>query len=348
MKTIIITTEEFKKIEEGRQTQIILNDFEINNKDKVTFECGENHLNVEITAKAKFNSLSDCFKIVPFDLFGVDNIADAFDIYKNIKDINVYRLKADNMEIESINDKELLSIIKSNTLKKNNIGHSNTNVYEVETVKGEKAILKIQHLSNRNDLSEEYKRIKWLQKKFLVPKLYYYKESNNVKYLLMQKLDGISAHKCDAFAFKIGQSLKQFHNISIDGCEFKQNCVEVLKKNALDNIEIIYPQVKESYPDMTKQDLINFLEENVPKDKVLVHGDYSLPNVLIDEEGNIGVIDLGDVSISSKYFDFFYIKKSFIRNRKQEKLADFFNGYGIDELNEKYMKWVEIVDKALF
>ena len=118
-------------------------------------------------------------------------------------------------------------------------------------------------------------------------------------------------------------------------------------KNDLDNIDVIYSQIKEE-SNMTKEQLIEFIKDNAPTDKVLVHGDYSLPNVLINEKEEVGVIDLGDVSISSKYFDFYYLVKSLKRNKKEEKLDMLLKGYGIDTLDDNYMKWIEIVDKALF
>lgn len=347
MKIIDITREEYNKINDGKQTQIIIEDDSIENKNKIVLKCGEDKIEVEITAKAKYDSLDNCFKIIPTDLFGFTQITDACEFYKNKKDIIAYRLKIENNDIPEISDEKLLSLINIESIKKNNIGHSSVGVFEVKTSEGKNAILKIQRLSTRNDLSEEFKRIDWLQNKFRVPKIYYYKEEQDVKYLLMEKIEGVSAYKYDGFAYLIGKKLKEFHSIDINDCVFKQNNIENLMKNALDNIDVIYSQIKEE-SNMSKEQLIKFIKNNAPTDKVLVHGDYSLPNVLINEKGEVGVIDLGDVSISSKYFDFYYLVKSLKRNKKEEKLNELLKGYGIEELDENYMKWIEIVDKALF
>ena len=347
MKKIKITKIEFNKIKSHKQTQIILKEL-LETKEEVLL-CNKNDsIQVEITSVAKFNNLKDCFKVIPIDLFGVKKESSLSKKYDKYDSINAYRVKYDDDEIEKINDKELLNLIKSDTLKKNNIGHSSVNIYEVECNNGDKAILKIQSLSTRNNLEDEYERIKWLQGKCNVPKLYYYKEKGNKKYLLMEKKEGTPVYKSNDFAFQIGKFLKQIHNIDITNCKFNQNSVEKLLKNALDNIDEIYPQVKEAYPDMSKKDVIDFLKNKMPKDKVLVHGDYSLPNILMDENGKLSVIDLGDVSISSKYFDLFYLLKSMKRNKKMDYWDDLLKGYGINKLDEESLKWIEIIDKALF
>ena len=347
MKEIKIKNEIIEKIKLGKITQIILND-NLDDKEEIILSCDSDSIKVEITGKAKYKSYEDCFKMIPIDLFGISSINEAKELYLKDDKIIAYRIKYNSKIVEDIKDKNLLELINLSTLKKNNVGHSSIGVYEVSLKDGTSAILKIQTLSSRNNLDDEYERIKWLQGKCNVPKIYYYIENKNTKYLLMQKMPGVSAHKTNDFAFKIGKLLRQIHEININDCNFTQNSVGKLLDNAIKNIDVIVDQVKESYPEMDKDSIVEFLKNNIPTDRVLVHGDYSLPNILIDNEGNIGVIDLGDVSISTKYFDFFYLKKSMIRNKQIDKFDELLKGYGIEKLEDKYLKWIEIVDKALF
>ena len=160
--------------------------------------------------------------------------------------------------------------------------------------------------------------------------------------------NGISAHKVENFAKLVGTNLKQIHSIDITNCPFNNNSVDNLLKIAISKIDIILPTILEIYPEMNKESILEFLKINKPTDNVLVHGDYSLPNILIDENGEISLIDLGDVSISTKYFDLYYLKKSFVRNKKIEFFNDFLESYGLSEIDEKSMKWMDIIDKVLF
>lgn len=93
MKIIEITKEEFNKIKEGKQTQIIIEDDSIENKNRIILKSVEDKLEAEITAKAKYDSIEDCFKIIPIDLFGFTQFIEANNFYKNKKIIIAYRLK---------------------------------------------------------------------------------------------------------------------------------------------------------------------------------------------------------------------------------------------------------------
>lgn len=346
MKEIIINNNIIEKIKSGKATHIIL-DEEIDCNEELILKCNNNSVRVLITGKSKYRGFDDCFKIIPVDLFGLSSVDEANDIYFCDDIIRVYRIKYTKKKIGEITNKDILDLINISSLKRNNIGYSSIDVYEVTLKNGLPGILKVQSLSSRNNLFDEYNRIKFLQGKCMVPKIYGYFDDENGKYLLMEKLKGIPAYETDKYAFQIGKALREFHEIEIDNCEYIQNSIDNLLDNTIKNIDIIIDDIMEIYPDMNKDMVIDFLINNKPTDKVLVHGDFSLPNIIIDEDGKIGLIDLGDVSISSKYFDFFYLKKSLIRNNKINNLDKILDGYGIDKLDNNYLKWMEIVDTAL-
>ena len=89
-------------------------------------------------------------------------------------------------------------------------------------------------------------------------------------------------------------------------------------------------------------------KENIPTDFGFNHGDYSMPNIIVDKNTNIiSFIDLGDSGISSMYFDLYYAIKSLKMNKFDSEINEFLEGYGLLELNEDSIKWMTIVDKAI-
>ena len=99
----------------------------------------------------------------------------------------------------------------------------------------------------------------------------------------------------------------------------------------------------DSFKEFSKNDLINFLKENKPNNDALIHGDFSLTNILVNN-GKYYYIDLGNVSISTKYFDIYILKKSLKINHLEEEWEEFLRGYNIDDYNEIYMRWMELIE----
>lgn len=354
MKIFRLHDKIYTNIVNGTQSQVISADNQYEMNDMVTLTAdGKADVSAKITAKAEFDTIDELFNVLPSDLFGTfSSKEEATHFYSSIvsgKKFYAYRIKYDSDSYHELLDSKLKSLIDMSSIAKNNIGHSVCEVLEVRLIDGREAILKVQFLPSRNSLDEEYKRVKWLSENGVhSPEIYYYNEICGIKYLLMEKISGLPAFKFKGLGYKLGQELRQIHDLYSKNPEFFNNTTDELLNQVIEKIDAILPQIMEMYPDATKESVVKFMVDNKPENDVLVHGDYSLPNILVDEEGNIGFIDLGDVSISSKYFDFFYLVKSLKRNRKYDELSDFMRGYGIEEFNPTYMKWMEIMDIIIY
>lgn len=347
MNSIKVKDKIFENIKESKQNLIISENANLQNGEKIIIksELTNDKLYAYITAKNMFNTLEDVLKVFPSKLIGEKSL------YQNLKGvITIYRIKIDtNIEIEDlIQDKEIYEIIDINAIDEIKIGRSISKVFKTKMKKnGNEAILKVQYLPSRASLKEEYERLNWLQDKINSPKVYYWNEINEYKYLIMEYKKGKPAFKYDDIGYRLGKELKKIHSIDIKDCKFDNNSTEKLLSNCIDKIEAIFPEIQKKYKNENIKSIINFLIENMPIDKVLVHGDYSLPNILIDNN-TYNFIDLGDASISTKYFDFYYFLRSLEINNKVYMLNDFLRGYGLEKLENKYMKWMDIVDKSLY
>ena len=71
-----------------------------------------------------------------------------------------------------------------------------------------------------------------------------------------------------------------------------------------------------------------------------------MPNILINND-EISFIDLGELGISTKYLDIYYFIKSLKINKKEEIFQDFLKGYGLEKINNNYIKWMDLIDTSL-
>lgn len=76
------------------------------------------------------------------------------------------------------------------------------------------------------------------------------------------------------------------------------------------------------------------------KNEVLIHGDYCLPNMLLDDWGFSGFIDVGNAGIGDRHIDLFWGKWSMEFNLSKHGITDsrrlgerFFDAYGRDEID---------------
>ena len=206
--------------------------------------------------------------------------------------------------------------------------------------------IEIQYIESKNDLKEEYERLKWIEGKLNTPKAYYYNEKDNIKYLIMEYKKGSPSFEFDNIGYQLGKALKQIHQVNIEDCPFDKYSPKQLLSNFLIKFESIYPEIQDNYKDETKESIIKFMKENIPNDTVLTHGDYSMPNILINND-EISFIDLGEVGMSTKYLDIYYFMKSLKINEKEEIFQDFLNGYGLEKINNNYIKWMDLINTSL-
>lgn len=353
LKKININNSDFQGLRNGEQNMLILQE-DLNKNEQVFLinKESKDEMLVEVTSKNIFNNLNDVFKVIPYQLFGnylnVDDACNKIEVDDG-RSIIAYRIKNDNNNSVIIKDEKLKDMIDIKSLKEINMGRSVCRVFEGK-LKGEnkKVILKVQILPSRNSLKEEYEKIMWMQGKINCPKVFYWNEIGTTKYLLMEFKEGLPSFKYSNIGHRLGEELRKIHSINIENCPFKNNDVEVLLENCLNKIDSIYPEIKNTYPNENKEEIVRFLKKYKPTDKVLIHGDYSMPNILIDSNGVYSFIDMGDISVSTKYFDLYYFMRSLKINKKIDYFDQFKEGYGLTDIDENSLKWMDIIDKSLY
>ncbi len=348
MKTINLEKEVFEKLIKEDQVSFLSNDKSIKVLDHFTCSYKNDTCLVKVINIKKFKDIDDLLNSVNYQILG--NFKSKEEVRKTYQENNnniiLCKLKKESNEKIAL-PKEVLKYLDNDTYEEIKVGFSNTKVLKVKMKDTSFGILKISFNPLDKSLKNEYEKIKWLQGKINCPKIYLFKETNKYSYLLMEYLEGINSYKVKGISKRLGEELRKIHNLDINNCPFTDMRPEILLEKALKNIDKALTEILSIYPEENKESIMKFLRENMPNDHVFCHGDYSMPNILINKE-KINFIDLGEAGISTKYLDIFYAVKSLKMNKFTDEIDSFIKGYGLEKLNENYMKWMNIVDKILF
>ncbi len=349
IKKIKCNQKEFENINNDKQAYKIFDNglnLEYLETCKLINENTDEELEIQITSVKRYNSLDDVLNIINLENFGIyDNKEDFIKYINKIyggSEYLVCRIKKTANRI-IVDDEKLLNLIQIETLQQEKLGLSGCLVYRVKTKENQDAILKVQNVKGNDTLKEEYDVLKYLKDKMSVANVYYYNLYENKEYLLREYIEGEPLYKSNKFGYQLGQELKKIHEHYNEKCQFKKFAVNNLLNNAIEKINTVYQLRGEYFKDFSKNDLINFLQGNKPNDDALIHGDFSLTNILVNNQ-KYYYIDLGNVSISTKYFDIYILKKSLKINDLEEEWEEFLRGYNLDDYNEIYMRWMELIE----
>ena len=219
------------------------------------------------------------------------------------------------------------------------IGKSNANVYIFEDF-----VLKIQPFSEESE--NELQMLQWLSGKIPVPNVIEQINDNGCSYLLMTKTAGKML--CDEEymtnpvkqADLLAESLHQLWSVPIEECPCHWPLDKKLQQAAqnvrLDSVDIndAEPGTYGSKGFKDSESLLKWLIDNKPDEaQIITHGDFCLPNILADDSGITGLIDLGKAGVADKWQDIALRYRSLCNN---------YNGI----YNGK--KYPGMIDKLLF
>ncbi len=347
-----------KNISGGEKVRIKLLELILLNANFLILDEPTNHIDID-TREILENSLLEYDGTILFishDRYFINKIATKIIRIENKK------LVTYDGNYDSIKDKEIVSnetkeekkivINGSNRLKEflkdaNRIEEitigENSNVYKIRK-KSKTFYLKI-----ADHLSEESKRLDYLQGKINVPEKVFYEKYNNKSYLLTKEIKGIML--CDDYYEKnplkgidiIVEAFNQIYNIDYSDCIIDETIDKKISDIEKRFSSIKNTDIKESILDefITKERILKYLKGNKPKQIIgFTHGDLSLPNIFAENNHFSGLIDVGNAGISDIYFDIVICEMSIERNYGKEYIDVFYDKLGIekDEQKSKYYR----------
>ncbi|MCU6792104.1 aminoglycoside 3'-phosphotransferase [Paenibacillus sp. WQ 127069] len=255
---------------------------------------------------------------------------------------------------EFILPENLSKISNGYTWRRITIGHSESKTYLL-TGTSVNLYLKIQSLTAIESLLNEKNRLEWLQGKLSVPEVLYYGKDYTNEYLLITEIAGVNASDksfemtSSAIMKQLAAGLREVHEVKIDNCPFNQRLeskIEEARKRVQNKLvdEEDFDQIRLG---LSPEDLLKELLFKRPmmEDLVFTHGDYCLPNIIIDNDRFSGVIDWGRAGIADRYQDLALAARSITYNFGKKHVQHFLDEYGIKELDESKIYFYQLLDE---
>ena len=155
---------------------------------------------------------------------------------------------------------------------------------------------------------------------------------------------------CDSIA----ESLRMLHEVDASDCPIKGKMGEYIAKSVENYLTDNYS--KEHFPDsfgyQSGEEAYKALCDgrDLLKDEVLIHGDYCLPNILMENWAFSGFIDLGQAGVGDRHIDLFWGRWSMEFNlmiggkRSEAEIKKyglrFLDAYGRDKIDEDALRVV--------
>lgn len=188
----------------------------------------------------------------------------------------------------------------------------------------------------------------WLDGKLSVPKVIAYEEQNDWSFLLMSRVRGKMC--CDKEYMEdpelmISLTAKALHtlwNIDITGCpcdwrtDRKLKIARYLVEHDLVDMENAEEGTFGENGFKNPKELLDWLIANKPEEElVLSHGDFCLPNIMVDNGEFSGVIDLGRAGVSDKWNDIAIAYRSIKNNLSGKYDGKTWGNFDKDQFFEK-------------
>lgn len=219
-------------------------------------------------------------------------------------------------------------------------GCSTARVFRLWKSGGSCLYLKTAHHAPDRHLLQEKLRLEWLQGHLPVPRVEMFVEDNNCDYLLLSAIPGTIASD-DAYKTNVPKLIEQLsaglrtiHELPIDRCPFDATThtkIELARERVVNGL-VDESDFDESRLGRTAVDLFDELLDAVADGEELVftHGDYCLPNIVLQDWKISGFIDWGRAGVADRYQDIALMARSIESNFGSEWVSVLFEACSIE------------------
>jgi kanamycin kinase len=178
---------------------------------------------------------------------------------------------------------------------------------------GETRYLKVYQLSLGRELEAERERLDWASRRLPVPRVLAYGEESEREWLLTAGLPGVTGldptlrDDPARLVPLLGESLRQLHTVPVDDCPFDNRLgpAVALAERRVTAGRVDASEFNADHQYLTSETALARLHALQPatEDLVVCHGDYCVPNVLLEGGRLGGYVDLGHLGVADRWSD---------------------------------------------
>lgn len=199
----------------------------------------------------------------------------------------------------------------------------------------ERVFLKI---GQKGSLEREYEMTSFLHKLNVAPNAIAYTSESAYDYLLTEAVDGEDGVAPEhignpqKLTYVFGEYLSMLHSLPTTGCPYPNRTDELLQEARGKGIDL---RVLGAYTYSAA-------------DHVLIHGDYCLPNLIMDHYSFKGFIDLGYGGIGDRHYDLYWGIWTLRYNLKTDQYRELFlDAYGRSKVDEEGLNYFTKLNELL-
>lgn len=203
------------------------------------------------------------------------------------------------------------------------------------------------YLKIGNSLKAESERLQWLEGKLPTPRMIHFEVNRGNHYLLTSAIKGKMMYEADLPIDRrlelMAEGAQMWHSLPIEDCPFDFTIHAQIDaaRHELDNGRVHAHHFDSIYFGKSPHELFSDLLNAMPdgeEDLVVTHGDYCLPNILVDVERDCisGFVDVGDMGISDRHLDLVLGSRSIQFNLGGKYINRFYQLYDIKRDHAKY------------
>lgn len=237
-------------------------------------------------------------------------------------------------------------------------GESGARVFRIAWPDSSACYLKIADAAwQREELLAETERLQWLQRRLPVPEVCAFSTDNERSFLLLSEVPGLES--CDETLKRdiptvvrlLAEGLRLIHSVKIADCPFDRRLPYMI---ALAKRRVEAGLVDEADFDGQRKgtwanELFKILLKSRPEgeDVVFTHGDYCLPNILMEPSPLhiAGFIDWGRAGIADRYQDLALAARSVNRNFGPGWEPLLWDAYGLQTVDTAKIEFYQLLDE---